>query len=108
MAIPDFFKPQKAPADHLPYGFDWTKWLARNALESAALAGDVVVSASITATPSGLTIGSTGIDDAGKVVSAMISGGVDQTDYTLICTVSTQAGLQAVAEETLQVRANAR
>lgn len=106
--IPEFFKPQKNPNDHLPYGFDWTKWFQRNAVESAALVNDIVSSATMTATPSGLTIGSVGIDDTGYVVSAMIAGGVDQTDYTLICTINTVQGLTAVAEETLQVRADAR
>lgn len=108
MAIPDFFKPQKAPGDHLPYGFDWGMWFKRNALDSSALSGDTVTSATITASPSGLTIGTVGIDDTGYVVSAMIGGGVDQTDYTLVCTINTAQGLTAVAEETLQCRADAR
>lgn len=44
----------------------------------------------VAATPSGLTLGSTGL--AGAVVQAPVSGGTAGTTYTLTCTITTSGG----------------
>lgn len=106
--LPKYFSPQKAPADSLPYGFNWSDWFSQNAKDLPELAGDTVLSAVITATPPGLTIGSASIDSTGLIATAQVSGGVDQTDYTLSCQIVSVNGLIAVSEQLLQCRACAR
>lgn len=56
----------------------------------------------ITATPSGLTIGT--VTDSGSVVQAPISVGVNGTDYTVKCKATTTGGDTLEMQGTLAVR----
>jgi len=102
----DFFKPAKSPLDTLPFGFAFSDWLAQNAVDDPALIDDTIVSAVMSATPEGLTVGAASISGANVV--ATVSGGTDQTTYTLSCTITTAMGLIAAAEQVIYVRHDAR
>jgi hypothetical protein len=97
---------RKCPDDSLPYAFQWNAWLARNTIEDDSLTDDTIATASITASPDGLSIGETEID--GSVVRATIAGGAAGQNYEVICDITTNAGLTARAEQTLRVRYQVR
>lgn len=86
MAIPSF---KKQPAEQLDYVIDLSGWLT---------GGDTIASAQATA-DTGLTLGSTFIDDTGTKVTQWISGGADGTNYhvqVLITTKSTPPRIKDV------------
>lgn len=107
MAIPSFFPPQQTPSESLIYGFSWGDWIARNAIDNPALETDTIDSATVSATPAGLSIGPVAIDMVASVVRVMISGGQDQTDYLVTCLVTMTSGMVASSQQLLQVRASA-
>lgn len=71
----------KLPADVLTYTFDFTSW--------GFLEGDPIVSAVMSAAPSGLTLSLPAINSLGTKVQCTISGGVAGTTYTVSCVAST-------------------
>lgn len=97
------FVPGKTPGDSLPFAFDWADWVAVNAVSGSP---DTIVSATMTATPSGLTIGTVSVNS--PLVVATISGGVANVVYTVTCVITTNAGFIAQADERLPVVASVR
>ena len=94
--IPRFFSP-KSPDDVLPYSWDWSVFLD---------AGDSLISATVTSSDMSLIVGTTTI--TGTVVTAIVSGGIDGTSYTLACEIATAAGYVASAVDVLNVLDAAR
>lgn len=72
MTVPRRFRDYHDPQANLDYPIDWADWIQ---------AGDSIAESTWSASPTGLTIGTTGI--AGTVTSAWVSGGVAGTTYTL-------------------------
>jgi hypothetical protein len=89
----------KFEEDDLNYSWDWSEFLE---------AEDTVVSASITAAPSGLVIGTTTIDATATQVSAFISSGLVGQAYQVLCTIGTVGGLVANSVMTLLISETAR
>ena len=100
----------KHPSESVLYGLDFGKLLA---------SGETLSSVSVSASPSGLTIGSPSVqasafvdDFTGLTVAAnegakvRISGGTAGTDYTLKRTATTSGSNTRVFVATLQVRAS--
>ena len=98
----------KHPSESVLYGLDFGKLLA---------SGETLSSVSVSATPSGLTIGSPSVqasafvdDFTGATVAAnegakvRISGGTAGTDYTLTVSGTTSASNTRIFVATLQVR----
>jgi hypothetical protein len=98
----NFFVPGKAPVDALSFGFDFSQWLEVSPLGVI----DTIVSAVITASPSGLAIGPATIN--GSVAGAVITGGVDGVTYLISCVITTATGQVAQSQEQLPVAENAR
>lgn len=63
-----------------------------------------VAAGAITASPSGLTIGTATLEANGYRATATISGGTAGTDYTITCTVTLSGGGTIVRTGTLEVR----
>lgn len=91
--LPPF--PPKAPGDRLSYAFDFSSDLL--SAESLALNPP----SSISATPSGLTIGAAVI--AAMQIQAWIEDGAPNTLYVLTCTAATSQGRTIVVRSTLYV-----
>jgi hypothetical protein len=89
--IPGLFDP-KLVTESDEFSYDFVNNLANS---------ETLSSASVTATPSGLTIGSAVITRS--VVTAFISGGVAGTSYTLTFEVNTSAGRTIGFEAILNV-----
>jgi hypothetical protein len=70
----------KDPAAVLDYKFDWAAWLLADA--------DTIVSHTVTA-DTGLTVASSSITDSGTSVTAWLSGGTHNTDYSVVCQIVT-------------------
>jgi hypothetical protein len=68
----------KQPAEDRLFDFDFSGKMRT---------GETVATVSVTATPSGLTIGSTAF--SGQIAQVRISGGMTGTDYKMTCTVTT-------------------
>lgn len=64
-------------------------------------AGETVDTATITATPSGLTVGSTVVSS--PYAQAQISGGTAGTTYTVSCSFTTSGGATLTADGLLEV-----
>lgn len=88
---------EKAPGDDLTFTFDFTDW--------AFLASDPMTSSAVVTSPSGLTLGSPGLNAAGTKVSLTIAGGTDGITYLLTCTGTTAAGRDVVGYGRLNVLA---
>lgn len=91
--MPQYFL--KQPAENKDYQFDWDAFLDPTS-------GDTIGSAVVTATPSGITLGSQTINPTN--VTQFISGGVDGTDYKITCKITTAQGRIAEAEIFISVR----
>ncbi|NIQ10461.1 MAG: hypothetical protein GWO10_16315 [candidate division Zixibacteria bacterium] len=72
----------KDPNAYLDYKWDWDSWLA--SLE--------IISTATFVLSSGLTVGTYDITDAGKSVTAWISGGTDTSAEEATCRITTDAG----------------
>ncbi len=83
----DAIKQEKAPAEDLPYTYDFGLW--------AQLQGsDTLASATVTGSPAGLTIGTPSV--SGTVVSVRLSSGTVATTYRLTVSGTTAAGFKLV------------
>jgi hypothetical protein len=82
----------KFPSDVLDYGFDWT----------AFLGSDTILTATMSASPAGLTVGTT--SHLGYIVKAMISGGATGNTYLISCVITTSGGLTANSDFKLDIR----
>lgn len=89
----DQFFSSKTASDVLDYGFYFSLWMPIGDLISA--------STTITATPSGLTIGSPTI--SGMTVSAMVSGGTTGTLNYVVANLITTSGRTATCGGFLMV-----
>lgn len=85
--MPQYFK--KQPNDNVDYRFDWTRWLA-------VTTDDTIVSAVVTATPAGLTLGSTIVTPL--TVTQFVADGVHGINYKITCRITTAQGRVAEAE----------
>ena len=72
---------QKQPAELIDYDVDYSEWLTT---------GDNVQSADVSASPSGLVIESTFINDLR--IKIWISGGTDKVNYKITVTMTTAEG----------------
>lgn len=80
---------EKTPGENLPYGFDWTDWLA----------GDTIASSSWSI-PAGLTVG---VASYTTVATAQkLSGGTVGVMYDCVNTITTATG--NIGERTLQIQ----
>jgi len=84
--------PDKDPDEVLDFRIDWSDWLA----------GDTISSATWTV-PAGLTKDSEARDDSSTTVG--LSGGADETDYRIVCVITTAAGRTFVSVVMIEVRA---
>lgn len=82
----------KQPSENLDYDFDFS---------NAFPAGDNVASATVTATPTGLTLGTKSL--SGQLVKQFISSGSTGNSYTVTCIATSAAGRIAELEFTLRV-----
>src|SRR4051794_40336683 len=98
--VPSSF--QKTPGDSLPFSWDWYEWLAVNINGER----DTIVTATISATPDGLSIGPVTIE--GALITATISGGVEDVSYDLEADITTASGMIACSQEVLNVREDVR
>lgn len=87
----------KAADDDLPYAFDFTDWELLTPSEK-------IVSAVVSATPSGLTISSPTVNSDGDVVTARISGGTASTRYRVTCVATTTSGYDLTGFADITVR----
>lgn len=90
----------KAPAERKRYSADYSDWLDT---------GETVSNVTFSVTPttaSPLAVDGSAIAGDGLTVSFFVSGGIDETDYTIIVTATTSSG--QIKEDTLlfAVRAN--
>jgi hypothetical protein len=76
----------KSANGDLPYTFYYDRW--------SLFEETPIVSASISSTPSGLTISTPAVSDDGKAVSVRISGGTAGISYTITLTPETSEGYQ--------------
>jgi hypothetical protein len=79
------------------YAFDFS------AVEEFADGGETISSKTVTASPVGLTVGTSSL--TGFVVSAMLSGGTAGVTYTVTCTVVTSGGATLSWDGQLRVEA---
>jgi len=70
----------KDPDATLDYGFDWSRWLE----------GDTIQLASVSVSPSGLTI--TRVDFSTTGVVVWLSGGAPGSTYLVTCRIETASG----------------
>lgn len=70
---------EKDPSAVLDYKWDWSDWLD---------ADETIVTKTVTA-PTGLTVDSSAITDAGESVTAWLSDGVDGQTYEVVCAIVT-------------------
>lgn len=94
----------KDPNSELDYGFDWS---SRGWLDESP--GDTIDTTAWTVAPTGddddLTLGETAHADG--ITSAMLSGGIDGTDYLVTCQVTlTPSGRKD--ERTMRIRVRNR
>lgn len=85
----------KQTVDVSDYDIDASEWLSED---------DFVLSATSAVTPSGLTIQSTSIIDAGKTVKVWLSGGTNGTTYKIDVTMTTDDGRVKQSEFTLKIK----
>jgi hypothetical protein len=69
----------KDPSAVLDYKFDWSSWLATS---------ETISSHTVTA-GTGLTVASSALTDVNTSVTAWLSGGTAETEYTVTCRVVT-------------------
>jgi hypothetical protein len=77
----------KTPEESRSYVFDYT-----NFPEVQAVVPDLLAGASVSCSPSGLSIGGCSIPMDGQHAECSISGGTVGTSYTLTCDATTMAG----------------
>jgi hypothetical protein len=90
-AMPKRFS--KQPAENLDYEFDWIDWMPE---------GDSIVSFTVSVSPSGLILGNQ--SNTPTSVRQFVSSGMDGTDYTITCRITTNQGRIDEEEITLLVR----
>lgn len=90
----------KGPSDTLPHKIDFSLWLA--GIDGSG--ADLIASATMTATPAGLTI--TGVTNDNTSVTGMVAGGVAGIEYTLSANIVTVAGQIATRSGILYVQAH--
>lgn len=88
---------KKHPAADLPYNFDFRDWTLLTSTEK------IVGTPTVTATPSGLTIGTPAVNSDGDIVSVRISGGTAGATYDLTCQGVTTSGYDVIGCGHLQV-----
>ncbi len=81
---------QKKPGDSLPFSWDWYPWLAVDGVR------DTIASATITASPAGLSIGPVTID--GALITATIAGCVLDQSYDLGADITMASGQIACSQ----------
>lgn len=86
----------KSPNATLPFGLDWSRWLANED-------GDSITSATWTV-PAGLTKVSDNVDGGKTII--WLSGGVEDETYELLCHIVTAGGRQE--DETLDILVQSR
>ena len=94
-ALPGFlyFDP-KDPVDQATFNFNWGAWING--------ADPVASVTSVTANPSGLTIGVPALNS--NIVSVVLSGGTSGINYTVSCQITTQGGTVAKRSGILPVQ----
>ncbi len=95
----------KDPSAVLDYKWDWKA--ATNGTDGAAgdwlAAGETLLTHTLTV-PTGITLDSSSITDAGTSVTLWLSGGVADTDYVIACKITTNGGRTDERSITVQVR----
>jgi hypothetical protein len=89
MALSESEVLEKHPSDDLVYTFDFSEWEFLTASEK-------IVSATVTGSPSGLTIGAASINSDGDQVQVRISAGTADTTYHVKCQATTTSGYDIV------------
>lgn len=92
MPVVNLFRPGKAPGDSLPFSWDWSSFMDPT---------DSIISAQVTSSPAGLSIGTPSI--SGDTVTVVIAGGTSGTAYQVNCAITTAAGNIANSQEVLRV-----
>lgn len=94
----------KQPADSLDYDISFAAIL--DGSDTLASIGDPPVPSplSVTATPSGLTIGPTFVIENGKTIKQWLSGGVNRITYKVTVTATTNAGRVKQVEFVVRVK----
>lgn len=90
---------EKQPSEIITYAMDFSELLDANELSTTEALASVT---SVTASPSGLTLGSGSI--SGDRVTFSVSGGTDGTTYRIEVTVTTSTGNTRVADGMLVVK----
>ena len=98
-----FFPIELNPTDTVPVIWDWSEWVSPD--YDPALLGDVLESATVTALPGTITIGTPAV--IGNTVRVFV-GNASLGQYVLSCTVHTVAGLTATSERNLSIVPDAR
>jgi hypothetical protein len=87
---------EKLPAWLRTFRFDFSSF-------AEVVAGETISSPSVTATPSGLTIGSPTIPSGTSRVEATVTGGAGGQRYNVTCSVTTSGGATLTIEGFLDV-----
>jgi len=85
---------KKDPGSSLPYGFDWTDWLAD--LGSGIIITDSVWTIELINGDANPLVDSNHLTRAGTITTIDISGGTDGNRYTVKNTITTSSGATAV------------
>lgn len=78
----------KHPDDILDYQFDWAAQSNNTGLTDWLEEGEVILTHEVEV-PTGLTLVSSSVINAGTSVIFWVSGGATGTDYTVTCTITT-------------------
>ena len=95
----------KDPLDVLPYTWDFAPETNSGDSDLGDFLNDGEVISTHTVTPeTGITVDSSSITDAGKSVTAIISGGTNNENYEVTCHATTSAGAQINRKMVIRVR----
>jgi O-acetylhomoserine/O-acetylserine sulfhydrylase-like pyridoxal-dependent enzyme len=86
----------KSPNETKQYAIDYSKWLEN---------GEILTSATFSASPSDMTIGSYVIDGTGAILSFYVSGGTDSGYYVVTVLATTSIG--QIKEDTVHFNVRA-
>jgi hypothetical protein len=87
----------KTPAESLPYGIDWSAWLAGDTIVTSAWA----VPADLTGSNQNIGLGATATSI--KLAGGKVGGGAAGVGYQITNTITTAAGLTGERQITLRV-----
>lgn len=94
-----FYDP-KSPEDIAPYGFDFTPWLIP---ANGIIPADIIVTASVSISGSGLVATGALINSLGTTVTTMLSGGTAGLVYSVHFLITTAQGITLQRSGQLQV-----